>query len=321
MRRRGFTLIELLVVIAIIAMLVGLLLPAVQKARSAANKAQCQNNLHQLALAAQAFHDQNDRFPVGLAWDGAPVNPKQKAAYFPPNMTNRNMVIELLPFMEQENLVRRWNFDPLQMESMLAHDELGPSAQIIKILLCPADQLPAPVQPVTTSGFGTRYFGMNSYCGNAGRRSYFYADMTHDGIFYVNSKVRHADISDGSANTLMFGERYHSDPEFNRIYPTYPIEVWGGWAFTTPRNAVADFMIGGEVPVNYRVPKSADVNSFPHIDDRLTAMGSGHGLGANIALCDGSVRFVSDKTPVTILSAMSTRAGVAGVVEPTFDLP
>src|SRR6516225_11803111 len=94
-RRRGFTLLELLVVIAIIAVLIGLLLPAVQKVREAANRAQCLNNLKQIALAAHNYHDTNQRFPTG--WhqpaivDGRPAE-------------GTNLWIGLLPYFEQDNL-------------------------------------------------------------------------------------------------------------------------------------------------------------------------------------------------------------------------
>jgi len=321
MRRRGFTLIELLVVIAIIAILIGLLLPAVQKVREAALKTKCSNTLHQLAIAANNFHDQNGRFPVGLAWTGTPVNATQPKSYFPQEQSSRNLVIEMLPFFEQANLQSRWDFNPANLNNNLAVDRNGLSAQVINWLICPSNALKDPVQAVSTAGAGVRYYGMNTYCGNAGLRSYFYTQMTHDGIFFVNSKVRHFDITDGASNTLLFAERNHFDPEFDRIYPAYPIANWGGWAFVTPRNSVADYLVGGGVPLNYMVPKSAPVGSFPHIDDRLTAIGSGHPGGANVALADGSVRFLPNTIKPAMLAAVSTRAGQPGVVEPIIDLP
>src|SRR5262249_37130545 len=127
--------------------------------------------------------------------------------------------------------------------------------------------------------------------------------------FYVNSRTKIAEVKDGTSHTIMFGERYHNDPEFDRIYPAYPIGEWGGWAWVNPANSVADYLIGGAVPINYKVPPSAPVGSFTYIDDRLTAMGSGHASGANVAMCDGSARFLPDNTPVARLIALCTRAG------------
>ena len=101
--RRGFTLIELLVVIAIIGILIGLLLPAVQKVREAASRARCQNNLHQIGLAVHMYHNSNERFPKGTRND----KPVQLARGLPaPRIT---YMIELYPYLEQENTYRRWN--------------------------------------------------------------------------------------------------------------------------------------------------------------------------------------------------------------------
>src|SRR5262249_52792807 len=100
--RRGFTLVELLVVIAIIAVLIGLLLPAVQKVREAANRTQCLNNLKQIALAAQNYHDARRKFPTG--------------AHLPVDVRGRptegtTLWVELLPYFEQDNLYKQWDRD------------------------------------------------------------------------------------------------------------------------------------------------------------------------------------------------------------------
>src|SRR5262249_20905230 len=100
--RRGFTLIELLVVIAIIGILIGLLLPAVQKFRQAANRMVCTNHLKQIALAAHHYHDEHDLFPTGAR---LPVNVNG----VPTRATN--LWVELLPYMEQDNLFRQWDYD------------------------------------------------------------------------------------------------------------------------------------------------------------------------------------------------------------------
>src|SRR5262249_55512699 len=112
-RRAGFTLIELLVVIAIIAILIGLLLPAVQKVREAASLAKCLNSLKHLALAATNYHDSNSRFPMGLCSMMPPAN--SPPPYVSQDKSARNLMIEMLPFFEQDNLQKNWSFNPANM--------------------------------------------------------------------------------------------------------------------------------------------------------------------------------------------------------------
>src|SRR5215831_4886028 len=108
-RRAAFTLIELLVVIAIIAILIGLLLPAVQKVRDAAARVSCQNNLKQLGLAAHNYHDANSVFPSGYMPD--PTKGPTPTEWGP-NSRNDNVFISLLPYVEQGNVYKLWSFTP-----------------------------------------------------------------------------------------------------------------------------------------------------------------------------------------------------------------
>src|SRR5262249_39959940 len=154
MRRKGFTLIELLVVIAIIAILIGLLVPAVQKVREAAARMQCSNNLHQLALAAFNFESSNGRFPAGV---NLPIS-KQSGAIFPTNpLYTSGKVTDppdgprfiswaeaLLPYFEQDNLMKQ--LDLTQREFANCNGPNSTGAQVIKILICPSD----PIQQTTT---------------------------------------------------------------------------------------------------------------------------------------------------------------------------
>jgi prepilin-type N-terminal cleavage/methylation domain-containing protein/prepilin-type processing-associated H-X9-DG protein len=310
--RSAFTLIELLVVIAIIAILIGLLLPAVQKVREAAARMQCGNHLHQMALAAHNYESTYQYFPA--AWRNPTPTTTFTGVIQDAPLTDApkftNLMVELLPYIEQDNLQKNWNFLDINA------NRGGPnstSAQVVKIFLCPSSPLAS--QPTAVVSGNT--YGLNSYCGVAGRygfRAFTGSAFTisNDGIFYINSRVRMTGISDGTSNTFMFGERYHKDKNFDRMYTNFPIVGWSGWAWCDQGNAIGDFLVGAARPVNWLIPDSAtgaNSSSNPWVQERLSTMGSGHTGGANVAMADGSVRFLRDSTTLAVLQAHCTRAG------------
>jgi prepilin-type N-terminal cleavage/methylation domain-containing protein/prepilin-type processing-associated H-X9-DG protein len=304
-RRRGLTLIELLVVIAIIAVLVGLLLPAVQKVREAANRSRCLNNLKQIALAAQDHHDARGRFPTG--WH-QPLTTGDRPA------GGTNLWVELLPYLEQDNLYKKWDFNDNRNNGRAGTNAV--QAQVIPILICPSDPLPQPVLYFTariarpwTWGF----YGLSSYGGNGGTRSFAFdsSRVPRDGIFFRDSSVRLTDVTDGTSSTLLFGERYHRDPQFDLQQPVVwpeggPIGQMGRWGCVAGLGSLAMVELSAPVRINYQVPPGGDLSA---LEDRHCAFGSGHPGGANFAFADGSVRFVSDSIPLLTLQALSTRAG------------
>jgi prepilin-type N-terminal cleavage/methylation domain-containing protein len=190
-RRRGFTLIELLVVIAIIAILIGLLVPAVQRVREAANRAQCANNLKQIGLAAQLYHDVKKHLPPVIG-------------YYPPaREAFGTYFFHLLPHLEQDNLYRR------ALGSVPFPPPDGPTvvhfpgnknvySQPVKILLCPSDPSVDADGVVTINGFP---FGASSYAPNA----MVIARRFPPG---PQGKTRFADITDGLTNTILHAEKY-----------------------------------------------------------------------------------------------------------------
>jgi prepilin-type processing-associated H-X9-DG protein len=286
-------LIELLVVIAIIAILIGLLLPAVQKVREAAARLTCSNHLKQLGLAAHNFHDAHSRFPHGYR-RLAPI---------------KTVFVDLLPYFEQDNLQRNWDYvNHNNNYGTVASGARG--AQAIKILVCPSDTLPNPAVDMADPN---QHFGLTSYYGCAGTRSYRDSAglLPRDGIIvaitgnYPEMTVNIPGISDGSSNTILFGERSHFDPVYNA--PTASggcggnLTAWGWWAFRAP----GDVTLSSWVRINYRVVAPCDVLKA---DERINAFGSQHSGGGNFTFADGSVRFLRDSTDLITLRALSTRA-------------
>jgi prepilin-type N-terminal cleavage/methylation domain-containing protein/prepilin-type processing-associated H-X9-DG protein len=297
--RPGFTLVELLVVIFIIAVLVGLLLPAVQASRQAANRTSCTNNLRQLALAALRFHSDHGKFPTGAR---LPVDVGGR-----PTM-GTNVWVELLPYFEQEDLYKQWDHD--DNRNNVAGGRNATQAQVIKVLLCPSDLLPATVTQFTPAvdvpAWSSGLYGMSSYGGNAGTRSAPPSAMSRNGVFFRDSCVGIADITDGTSHTLLFGERFHRDPEYDRLQLFgSPIGGNGKWAYVASVH-IGHFTLSAPVPINYGMPAAGDSSAAL---DRICAFGSGHPGGANFALGDGSVRYLKDRNSLPTLQALSTRCG------------
>jgi prepilin-type N-terminal cleavage/methylation domain-containing protein/prepilin-type processing-associated H-X9-DG protein len=310
--RRAFTLIELLVVIAIIGVLISLLLPAVQKVREAANRAKCANNLKQLALAAHQHHDAKGQFPNGLhTVDTAGGRYANGTCW----------EVELFPYIEQGNLKNRWDYDDFR--NNVAGGLIAATAQVLPVFLCPSDLVPEPVQYYNAEGqyaYAVGWYGMHSYAANAGIRSFPANQVTRDGIFFQDSSIRFADVTDGASSTFLFGERSHDDPAFDRMSLSYnqafyPLAGWGQWAgvFFTSGGSLGNRFLSTPVPINYRVP--ADISREEFLgptgaqNNRLCAFGSGHPGGANFAFADGSVRFLSNGILLETLQALSTCAG------------
>lgn len=332
--RPGFTLVELLVVIAIIGILVSLLLPAVQSAREAARRMQCSNNLKQIALAAHNYHDVARTFPPGILLSQYDA---RRSTY-----RGASLFVFLLPFMEQASLHDRWDFaDPNRnfLGGVDARAAQGPN------LLCPSEpesENPLHYSSRLTGSSLERYIKVTSYGGNAGTRSYHPDSgfLQTDGVFFGagpgsqplphQQPVCLAEITDGTSQTLLFGERSRWDPNYETFAQQgwdWPLRFYGNWCGTS-RRALSHFTLSAHAPLNYRLPfpyadratASPPANTPTdfkyYIDMRVCAYGSNHPQGANFALADGSVRFIVESIPLLTLRALSTRQGDEIIVEP-----
>ena len=296
-RRRGFTLIELLVVIAIIAVLIALLLPAVQQAREAARRAQCKNNLKQIGLAMQTYHDGAKGFAPGyINFMGMP--PCGAAT------TNRlwGGLTPLLPFIDQAPLYKALN--------PIAHCNMPPAATLFNGVALLQQPMPAFLCP---SDSGTP---VNSFHESYSRSSY----NVNEQIAFNNSFVRLSDIKDGSSNTMMHAERrYESDPLGKRYSSGI---VWGRSNVT---DAGSKFRVNW--PINFPSPVTSTTNAGSGDAGCVRhGVSSPHTGGAHVLMCDGTVRFLNQAighnsaagSTASCLGMVTTMAGPAFVFQNLF---
>ncbi|HLW65260.1 MAG TPA: DUF1559 domain-containing protein [Gemmataceae bacterium] len=305
MRRTAFTLIELLVVISIIAILIGLLLPAVQKVRESAARTQCMNNLKQIGLALHNYHDINRCLPPGYSatmpfTDGtSDTAPGWGWASF------------ILPDIEQDNLYRQLNQNlPVQKSAVIG--------TMVKVYLCPSDIYP-PSAFSLPDGFGNTIClaAPSSYAACVGGDESGTTDLTGQGVFYRNSHTRLTDITDGTSNTIMIGERAWSNAN-------------GIWAGAIPGAVIRRGQFNPcqpNVPGAW-YPAATLVLAHAHLNNALTDPDGSAGMddfssrhmgGSNFVFADGSVRFLrsvsSDNSDGNYTAdglnfqAMGTRAG------------
>jgi prepilin-type N-terminal cleavage/methylation domain-containing protein/prepilin-type processing-associated H-X9-DG protein len=328
-RRNAFTLIELLVVIAIIAVLVGLLLPAVQKVREAAARMSCSNNLKQLGLAAHNYHGTVGKFPPGVNVPAVMTGLANGQSSPPPLVAGQSFSLfeALLPYVEQNNIYNQLTFvgttkangnlgnDSQYLNCATATNPAPVGSTIIKTFLCPSDT--APTQTTYVSGGLSYLFGANTYGGNAGINSFYTfsskgtGGMTQDGVFYINSSVSITSITDGTSNTLAFGERNRTDQNFDVIYTgANVIEQHSGWAWANYFPGY-DYLYGAAMPLNWTFTNAGITSDsgFVQQDLRYSTYGSQHVGGANFCFADGSVHFLADSIPLATLQALCTRNG------------
>jgi prepilin-type N-terminal cleavage/methylation domain-containing protein/prepilin-type processing-associated H-X9-DG protein len=300
-RRSAFTLIELLVVIAIIAMLIALLVPAVQKVREAASQTQCKNNLKQIGLAFHNYHSANGRFPPGFAsrasfTDGPSQGPGWGWGAY------------LLPYLEQAPVFSQIDFsrdiaDPVNSQARV---------NILSVFLCPSD---SPLSPLVTvrdgSGSPICDVAFGNYVGMAGVYEVSgYPDTSNGapGVLLRNSRLRVPDIFDGSSYTLFVGERaWMWQGKVRSPMTTWTGAVTGAVIPQTLNPALGYEVEGVLVLTNSGTVAEARVpnNSLDHVEDA----NSNHPQGVHFLFGDGSVRSILNTISPAIWVGVSTRNG------------
>jgi prepilin-type N-terminal cleavage/methylation domain-containing protein/prepilin-type processing-associated H-X9-DG protein len=323
---RGFTLVELLVVIAIIAVLIGLLLPAVQKVRAAAARAKCQNNLKQLGLAAHNYHSDRGALP--------PASTSPSLA---------SLFVYLLPYVEQQAA-----FDSFNMSSSVITSSTSYYGRIVQVptYLCPADPSNGECKDTGSSvptGVTATALGKTNYYGNTGTHAWWAEKLgtgvkppDHTGMFAFNTQIKLLDVMDGTSNTVMFAEVKRGTTVANDALsvttllfnqwgmtspaafdPTLPANFAPLSTCNSPTTSVSEtglrYYRGNSIYVLYTHTVPPNNPNRDCADQTLSqlhlASRSYHTGGVNVTLADGSVRFIVDSIPFPTWQAIGTRAG------------
>lgn len=297
--RRGFTLIELLVVIAIIAILISLLLPAVQKVREAAARMSCGNNLKNIGLALANYQSAYNMYPPALVNSGRYTPPDaatgaaqtyyQGQAWATYDHTGFTF---LLPYIEQDNLYRTYSF------TAAASGQTTFIQTRVALYECPSDTTPAPINTARRSNYVFSTYGVLSGSPATWQPTESFAPGTGTprGMFGHNSRTRIADVTDGLSNTIAVGESKQIKRAAAAESPSAYGPYWGS-GYGAGSGAAVDSIAAYGINLSVAGNSYACAGESGYCPNPYT-FSSKHPGGANFVYGDGSVRFVADNVAV-----------------------
>jgi prepilin-type N-terminal cleavage/methylation domain-containing protein len=309
-RHRAFTLIELLVVIAIIAVLVAILLPAVQQAREAGRRATCQNNLKQLLVAVHEYHEAHGIFPPGslrrTSGTGGYTNNGDTFA----NDSGMNWVCHVLPYMDQANVYNKFDMNQA-LNHPNNHERIRAN---IPSIVCPSDpfsrirlsRYPNPASAMVTPEWGRLCYGASLGRENNSLTPWTGRPANRRGCFGFNTSAAIADIQDGTSNTVAIWEIRSGpttgDPRGTWALGRFGCSLVGGCDFVGDCFGINDKNLNGEDVhhADQGVGNSVGMPAHAGGDGQATAR-SAHVGGAHAGMADGAVIFMNENVDVTIL--------------------
>jgi len=304
-RKRGFTLIELLVVIAIIAILIALLLPAVQQAREAARRSTCKNNMKQIGLAMQNYHDVHNTFPPGYVTKTPCDSTSAWSACNIGELGLYSWGAFVLPFIDQAPLYNLLNVGGVTLDQNLANATTRAALQKpMAVFLCPSD--PGPNLNDFSASSGRYNFNVVDSSSNAyqiARSDYVMVANAWDsttppvyplqygpahGVGFANSRIRFRDITDGSSNTILVGERAYVYKSSNKVGGANVVGFSG-----SNNNQDASYGRKGNGLAALGLTYNG-INAVAGAEHDVRGFSSNHVGGAHFVFCDGSVHFLSE---------------------------